>query len=70
MRRITMYDDAATGYVTMKVSHFSPFTLCLPEITGLTAADGYTTPVDTANKVVTVASLRLALFAKGSHGRR
>ena len=58
--------DAATGYVTMKVSHFSPFTAVFARDywTGH-AADGYATPVDTADKVVTVASAEeLALFAK------
>ena len=58
--------DAATGYVTMKVSHFSPFTAVFARVYWTDhAADGYATPVDTANKVVTVASAEeLALFAK------
>ena len=58
--------DAATGYVTMKVSHFSPFTAVLARDYWTDhAADGYATPVDTADKVVTVASAEeLALFAK------
>ena len=58
--------DAATGYVTMKVSHFSPFTAVFARDDWTDhAADGYATPVDTANKVVTVASAEeLALFAK------
>ena len=58
--------DAATGYVTMKVSHFSPFTAVFARDYWTDhAADGYATPVDTANKVVTVASAEeLALFAK------
>ena len=58
--------DAATGYVTMKVSHFSPFTAVFARVAWTDhAADGYATPVDTANKVVTVASAEeLALFAK------
>ena len=58
--------DAATGYVTMKVSHFSPFTAVFARDYWTDhAADGYATPVDTANKVVTVASAKeLALFAK------
>ena len=58
--------DAATGYVTMKVSHFSPFTAVFARDCWTDhAADGYATPVDTANKVVTVASAEeLALFAK------
>ena len=58
--------DAATGYVTMKVSHFSPFTAVFARDYWTDhTADGYATPVDTANKVVTVASAEeLALFAK------
>ena len=58
--------DAATGYVTMKVSHFSPFTAVFARDYWTDhAADDYATPVDTANKVVTVASAEeLALFAK------
>ena len=58
--------DAATGYVTMKVSHFSPFTAVFARDYWTDhAADGYATPVDTANKMVTVASAEeLALFAK------
>ena len=58
--------DATTGYVTMKVSHFSPFTAVFARDYWTDhAADGYATPVDTANKVVTVASAEeLALFAK------
>ena len=58
--------DAATGYVTMKVSHFPPFTAVFARDYWTDhAADGYATPVDTADKVVTVASAEeLALFAK------
>ena len=58
--------DAATGYVTMKVSHFSPFTAVFARDYWTDhAANGYATPVDTADKVVTVASAEeLALFAK------
>ena len=58
--------DAATGYVTMRVSHFSPFTAVFARDYWTDhAADGYATPVDTADKVVTVASAEeLALFAK------
>ena len=58
--------DAATSYVTMKVSHFSPFTAVFARDYWTDhAANGYATPVDTANKVVTVASAEeLALFAK------
>ena len=56
--------DAATGYVT--ISHFSPFTAVFARDYWTDhAADGYATPVDTADKVVTVASAEeLALFAK------
>ena len=58
--------DAATGYVTMKVSHFSPFTAVFARDYWTDhTADGYATPVDTADKVVTVSSAEeLALFAK------
>ena len=58
--------DAATGYVTMKVSHFSPFTAVFARDYWTDhAANGYATPVDTADKVVTVSSAEeLALFAK------
>ena len=58
--------DAATGYVTMKVSHFSPFTAVFARDYWTDhAANSYATPVDTADKVVTVASAEeLALFAK------
>ena len=49
--------DAATGYVTMKVSHFSPFTAVFARDYWTDhAADGYATPVDTADKAVTVSS--------------
>lgn len=50
----------------MKVSHFSPFTAVFARDYWTDhAADGYATPVDTANKVVTVSSAEeLALFAK------
>ena len=58
--------DAATGYVTMKVSHFSPFTAVFARDYWTDhTANGYATPVDTADKVVTVSSAEeLALFAK------
>ena len=58
--------DAATGYVTMKVSHFSPFTAVFARDYWTDhVADDYATPVDTADKVVTVSSAEeLALFAK------
>ena len=58
--------DAAAGYVTMKVSHFSPFTAVFARDYWTDhAANGYATPVDTADKVVTVSSAEeLALFAK------
>ena len=58
--------DKATGYVTMKVSHFSPFTAVynLGNWTD-SVSDSYTTPVDETNKVVTISNAaELALFAK------
>ena len=62
--------DKATGYVTMKVSHFSPFTAVynLGNWTD-SVSDSYTTPVDETNKVVTIANAEeLALFAKEVNG--
>ncbi len=58
--------NSATGYVTMKVSHFSPFTAVFnKEKWENHAAESYATPVDETNKVVTIASAEeLALFAK------
>ena len=58
--------NSATGYVTMKVSHFSPFTAVFnKEKWENHAAESYATPVDETNKVVTIASAKeLALFAK------
>ena len=58
--------NATTGYVTMKVRHFSPFTAVFSKGKWSdNAAEDYATPVDTANKVVTIASAKeLALFAK------
>ena len=58
--------DSATGYVTMKVSHFSPFTAVYAKGSWSdNAAESYATPVDETNKVVTIASAEeLALFAK------
>ena len=58
--------NATTGYVTMKVSHFSPFTAVFnKEKWENHAAESYATPVDETNKVVTIASAEeLALFAK------
>ena len=58
--------DSATGYVTMKVSHFSPFTAVFnKEKWENHAAESYAKPVDETNKVVTIASAEeLALFAK------
>ena len=60
--------NATTGYVTMKVSHFSPFTAVFNKgnwsDTVKEDAD-YATPVDESAKVVTIASAEeLALFAK------
>lgn len=58
--------NATTGYVTMKVRHFSPFTAVFnKEKWENHAAKSYATPVDETNKVVTIASAKeLALFAK------
>ena len=58
--------DAATGYVTMKVTHFSPFTAVYTKGSwSAYAAESYATPVDETNKVITIASAEeLALFAK------
>ncbi len=58
--------NSATGYVTMKVSHFSPFTAVFnKEKWENHAAESYATPVDETNKFVTIASAEeLALFAK------
>ncbi len=64
--------DKATGYVTMKVSHFSPFTAVYTKANwsdGVSADDKYETPVDENGKVVTIASAEeLALFAKQVNG--
>ena len=62
--------DKATGYVTMKVSHFSPFTAVYTKANwGDVADDKYETPVDEGKKVVTIASAEeLALFAKQVNG--
>ena len=58
--------NSATGYVTMKVSHFSPFTAVFnKEKWENHAAESYAKPVDETDKVVTIASAEeLALFAK------
>ncbi len=62
--------DKTTGYVTMKVSHFSPFTAVYTKANwGDVADDKYETPVDEDKKVVTIASAEeLALFAKQVNG--
>ncbi len=60
------YYDSATGIVTFKTKTFSPFTCVYNKgnWSGSTG-DGYSTPVDTENKVVTIATAEeLALFAK------
>ena len=60
------YYDSATGLVTMLTKTFSPFTYTSDKVDWdeNTAAE-YATPVDTVNKVVTIASAEeLALFAK------
>ena len=60
------YYDSATGIVTFKTKTFSPFTCVYNKgnWSGSTG-DGYSTPVDTENRVVTIATAEeLALFAK------
>ena len=60
------YYDSATGLVTMLTKTFSPFTYTSDKVDWdeNTAAE-YATPVDTVDKVVTIASAEeLALFAK------
>ena len=60
------YYDSVTGIVTFKTKTFSPFTCVYNKgnWSGSTG-DGYSTPVDTENKVVTIATAEeLALFAK------
>ena len=64
------YYDSATGIVTFKTKTFSPFTCVYNKgnWSGSTG-DGYSTPVDTENKVVTIANAEeLALFAKQVNG--
>ena len=58
--------DSATGYVTMKVSHFSPFTAVFAKDSwGNNTKEDYDTPVDKDAKLVTIASAEeLALLAK------
>ncbi len=58
--------DSASGVVTMKVDSFSPFSAVYNKDawSSGTAASDYETPVDTAQKVVTISSAEeLALFA-------
>ena len=58
--------DSASGVVTMKVDSFSPFSAVYNKDawSNDTAASDYETPVDTAQKVVTISSAEeLALFA-------
>lgn len=58
--------DSASGVVTMKVDSFSPFSAVYNKDKwgSDTAASDYKTPVDTAQKVVTISSAEeLALFA-------
>ena len=58
--------DSATGYVTMKVSHFSPFTAVFNKGNWSdNAAEDYATPVDETKKAVTITSAEdLALLAQ------
>lgn len=59
--------DSAKGVVTMKVDSFSPFSAVYnkDKWNSDTAASDYETPVDAAEKVVTISSAEeLALFAK------
>lgn len=58
------YYDATTGLVTMLTKNFSTFTYTSDKFQwDNKKADGYATPVDTENKVITVASAaELALF--------
>lgn len=58
--------DSTTGYITMKISHFSPFT-AVYEKDGWdhNVAESYSTPIDETKKIVTIATAEeLALFAK------
>ena len=49
--------DRTTGYITMKVSHFSPFTAVYnKESWGDRTSEDYTVPVDEDGKVVTITS--------------
>ncbi len=58
------YYDSATGLVTMLTKTFSPFTYTSDKFQwDDNKASGYATPVDTENKVITIASAEeLALF--------
>ncbi len=58
------YYDSTSGIVTMLTKTFSPFTYTSDKVQwDDERADAYATPVDTANKVITVASAEeLALF--------
>ncbi len=58
------YYDSGTGLVTMLTKTFSPFTYTADKLQwDDQKADGYTTPVDTVNKVITISSAEeLALF--------
>ena len=58
------YYDHTTGLVTMLTKTFSPFTYTSDKLQwDDQKADGYTTPVDTVNKVITISSAEeLALF--------
>ena len=57
--------DMNSGYVTMKVSHFSPFTVVYSTSWSKVAVEDYATAIDETEKVVTIASAEeLALLAK------
>ena len=62
--------SSVTGYVTMKVSHFSPFTAVYAKPAWSdSVAEDYATPVDETAKVVTIASAEeLALLAQQVNG--
>ena len=64
--------DKTTGILVINSSTFSPFTVNYDESWESHAAESYSTPVDTANKIVTVSSAEeLALFAfEVNHGKK
>ena len=62
--------NSTTGYVIMHVNHFSPFTAVYDKTKWTEqASEEYSTPIDEANKVVTIANAgELALLAKQVNG--